>query len=102
MGLDLIGPYLTSLRHRCHYYLVIIDCFSNGVEIIPLKRTSAKSVTTSFFNEFISKYGTPLQGVSDNGGQFVNDLFHRLEMFHTETVPYRPEANMAERVLLLK
>ncbi|GFY28006.1 retrovirus-related Pol polyprotein from transposon 297 [Trichonephila clavipes] len=40
--------------------------------------------------------------INDNGPQFISDVFehlsHRLDIKHTKTVTYRPQANLTERV----
>ncbi|GFY27967.1 retrovirus-related Pol polyprotein from transposon 297 [Trichonephila clavipes] len=44
----------------------------------------------------------PISLISDNGPQFISDVFehlsHRLDIKHTKTVTYRPQANLTERV----
>ncbi|GFV86219.1 retrovirus-related Pol polyprotein from transposon 17.6 [Trichonephila clavipes] len=47
-------------------------------------------------------YGAPISLISDNGPQFISDVFehlsHRLDIKHMKTVTYRPQANLTERV----
>ncbi|GFX57469.1 retrovirus-related Pol polyprotein from transposon 17.6, partial [Trichonephila clavipes] len=48
------------------------------------------------------RYGAPISLISDNGPQFISDVFehlsHRLDIKHMKTVTYRPQANLTERV----
>ncbi|GFU26112.1 retrovirus-related Pol polyprotein from transposon 17.6 [Trichonephila clavipes] len=48
------------------------------------------------------RYGAPISLISDNGPQFISDVFehlsHRLDIKHMKTVTYRPQSNLTERV----
>ncbi|GFW81218.1 retrovirus-related Pol polyprotein from transposon opus [Trichonephila clavipes] len=50
----------------------------------------------------LPRYGAPISLISDNGPQFISDVFehlsHRLDIKHMKTVTYRPQANLTERV----
>ncbi|GFU11846.1 transposon Tf2-9 polyprotein [Trichonephila clavipes] len=100
--LDLLGPYPRSRVRRNRYVLVITDHFSKLAEIIPLKKASARVIADNFFDNYISRFGTPIKLISDNGPQFISDIFEnlseRLGIRHVKTVVYRPQANRTERV----
>ncbi|KFM64846.1 Retrotransposable element Tf2 protein type 2, partial [Stegodyphus mimosarum] len=102
IGIDLLGPYPRSKVNKSRYLLVIVDHFSKWLELIPLKRASAKIVVDSILNKYILKYGAPLKVISDNGPQFVSKMFEemcaKLGIRHLKMVPYRPQSNIAERV----
>ncbi|GFY12050.1 retrovirus-related Pol polyprotein from transposon 17.6 [Trichonephila clavipes] len=99
--LDLLGPYPTSRVRRNRYVLVITDHFSKWAEIIPFKKASARVIAGNFFN-YISRFGAPVKLITDNGPQFISDIFEhlneRLGIRHVEIVVYRPQANRTERV----
>ncbi|GFY28203.1 retrovirus-related Pol polyprotein from transposon opus [Trichonephila clavipes] len=100
--LDLLGPYPVSRVRRNRYVLVIMDHFSKWAEIIPLKKASARVIGDNFFDNYISRFGAPIKLISDNGPQFISDIFEnlseRLGLRHVKTVVYRPQANRTERV----
>ncbi|GFX76148.1 retrovirus-related Pol polyprotein from transposon 17.6 [Trichonephila clavipes] len=100
--LDFLGPYPVSRVRRNRYVLVITDHFSKGAEIIPLKKASARVKADNFFDNYISLFGAPIKLISDNGPQFISDIFgnlsERLGIRHVKTVVYRPQANRTERV----
>ncbi|GFV75325.1 retrovirus-related Pol polyprotein from transposon 412 [Trichonephila clavipes] len=100
--LDLLGPYPVSRVRRNRYVLVITDHFSKWAEIIPLKKASARVIADNFFDNYISRFGAPIKLISDNGPQFISDIFEnlseRLSIRHVNTVVYRPQANRTERV----
>lgn len=93
---------LSSVKYWNRYCLVIVEYFSKWVELISLQRASAKTEATTFYNQFNSEFGTPLQIVSNNRCQLVSevlpDICNRLQIQHILTVLYFPQANMAERV----
>ncbi|GFV12892.1 retrovirus-related Pol polyprotein from transposon 17.6 [Trichonephila clavipes] len=100
--LDLLGPYPVSRVRRNRYVLVITDHFSKWAEIMPLKKASARGIADMFFDNYISRFGAPIKLISDNGPQFIYDIFEnlseRLGLRHVKTVVYRPQANRTERV----
>ncbi|GFV86982.1 transposon Tf2-9 polyprotein [Trichonephila clavipes] len=100
--LDLLDPYPVSRVRRNRYVLVITDHFSKWAEIIPLKKASARVIADNFFDNCISRFGAPIKLISDNGPQFISDIFEklseRLGIRHVKTVVYRPQANRTERV----
>ncbi|GFY31678.1 retrovirus-related Pol polyprotein from transposon 297 [Trichonephila clavipes] len=100
--LDLLGPYTVSRVRRNRYVLVITDRFSKWAEIIPLKKASARVIADNFFDNYILRFGAPIKLISDNGPQFISDIFEklseRLGIGHVKTVVYRPQANRTERV----
>ncbi|GFY27475.1 retrovirus-related Pol polyprotein from transposon 297 [Trichonephila clavipes] len=78
------------------------DHFSKWAEIIPLKKSSARVIADNFFDNYVSRFGAPIKLISDNGPQFISDIFEnlseRLGIRHVKTVVYRPQANRTERV----
>ncbi|GFW26000.1 retrovirus-related Pol polyprotein from transposon 412 [Trichonephila clavipes] len=100
--LDLLGPYPVSRPERYKFILVISDHFTKWCELIPLRKASAQTIANAFFDNYIALYGAPISLISDNGPQFISDVFehlsHRLDIKHMRTVTYRPQANITERV----
>ncbi|GFX33273.1 retrovirus-related Pol polyprotein from transposon 17.6 [Trichonephila clavipes] len=100
--LDFLCPYPVSRVRRNRYILVITDHFSKWAEIIPFKKASARVIEDNFFDNYISCFGAPIKLISDNGPQFISDIFEnlseRLGIRHVKTVVYRPQANRTERV----
>ncbi|GFW44231.1 retrovirus-related Pol polyprotein from transposon 412 [Trichonephila clavipes] len=96
--LDLLGPYPASRTERYKFLLVITNHFTKCSELIPLRKASAQAL----FENYISSYGAPISLISDNGIQFISEVFehlsHRLDIKHMKTVTYRPQANLTERV----
>ncbi|GFY03818.1 retrovirus-related Pol polyprotein from transposon 17.6 [Trichonephila clavipes] len=84
------------------FLLVITDYFTQWSELIPLRKASAEAIINALFENYISRYGAPISLISDNGPQFISEVFehlsHRMDIKHMKTVTYRPQANLTERV----
>ncbi|GFV47153.1 retrovirus-related Pol polyprotein from transposon 17.6 [Trichonephila clavipes] len=100
--LDLLGPYPASRPERYRFLLVITDHFTKWSELIPLRKASAQAIANALFENYISRYGAAITLISDNGPQFISEVFehlsHRLDIKHMKTATYRPQANLTERV----
>ncbi|GFU15194.1 retrovirus-related Pol polyprotein from transposon 17.6 [Trichonephila clavipes] len=78
-----------------------MDYFTKWLEVIPLKKASVKVIADSLFDNYISRYGASTTMTSDNGPQFISEIFEHLSNrlgIHVKTVVYRPQSNRTERV----
>lgn len=96
IAVDILGPLpLTENGNR--YIFVICDCFTKWTEAIAIANQEAKTVAKAFVNEFLCRFGTPLQIHSDQGSNFGSKLFHDMcDLFQidkTRTTSMRPQAN---------
>ncbi|KAL0193255.1 hypothetical protein M9458_011551 [Cirrhinus mrigala] len=81
--------------------LVVMDAYSKWPEVAIMKSTSAEK-TIEKLGEIFSRFGPPVQFVSDNGPQFIS---HEMATFllangvqHIKSSPYHPATNgLAER-----
>ncbi|GFT27330.1 transposon Tf2-6 polyprotein [Trichonephila clavipes] len=84
--LDLLGSYPASRPERYRFLLVITDHFTKWSELIPLRITSTQAIANALFENYISRYGAPISLISDNGPQFISEVFehlsHRLDIKH--------------------
>ncbi|GFU34471.1 transposon Tf2-9 polyprotein [Trichonephila clavipes] len=100
--LDLLGSYPASRHERYKFIVVICDHFTKWCELIHLRKSSAQAIANALFDNYIARYGAPISLISDNGPQFISDVFeylsHRLDIKRMKTVTYRPQANLTERV----
>ncbi|GFW66566.1 retrovirus-related Pol polyprotein from transposon 297 [Trichonephila clavipes] len=64
--------------------------------------TKSFGIANALFENYISRYGAPTSLISDNGPQFISDVFeplsHRLDIKHIKMVTYRQQATLTERV----
>ena len=101
LALDLTGPHVTSSQgHK--YILTMIDHFSRWAEAFPVRNQEAHTVARVLVDQWISRYGCPLQILTDQGPCFESALFadlcKMLDVSKVRTSPYKPSTNgMIER-----
>lgn len=84
-----------------HNFLVVIDAHSKWPEVFCTKsQTSAQTI--EYLRIIFSRFGLPLQLVSDNAQTFANDEFAQFMAVngikHTTSAPFHPATNdLAER-----
>ena len=101
--IDIIGPVppatLPTVVHHLpfRYPHTCIDRATRCCEAISLIDTTATSVAIAFMSGLISRFGVPLQVVTDRGSQFECELFNNLSSIigfhHIRTTSYHPQAN---------
>jgi hypothetical protein len=100
VAFDLIGPLPPSEDNE-RWIFVIEDVATKWIELFAMETASAENCATLLMNEVILRYGTPRKFISDNGTQFVGATFQQLmycmDIEHTFTPVYHPEANPVER-----
>ena len=90
----------SSEGHR--YCLTMVDRFTRWPEAVPMSDQEASTVARIFYDNWISRFGTPLRITTDQGRQFESHLFKHLNRLlgttHLRTTAYHPAANgMVER-----
>jgi len=94
--MDVVGAVTLSARGNKHI-LTVQDAFSKYFICVAMPDQEAKTVAKAFFQEVICKFGIPKKLVTDNGTNFVSDLFKELckmlGVKKIETSPYHPQAN---------
>ena len=94
--LDFLGPLPKTARGN-EYVLMIVDQFTKWVECLPLPSQTAEQTARAFVDQFIARFGCPLQIFTDRGSNFESVLFKEvcelLRIHKTRTTPYRPSAN---------
>jgi len=96
IGLDLSGPYPTSLSGN-RYIVSFIDLYSGWPEAFPVADKSAENIVHLLQEEIIPRFGCPIQIVSDNGTENVNrkvkETLEEMNIHHIKTSYYSPQAN---------
>uniref|UniRef100_T1IIL7 RNA-directed DNA polymerase n=1 Tax=Strigamia maritima TaxID=126957 RepID=T1IIL7_STRMM len=100
IGLDLMGPKpMTTNRNK--FILVIVDYATGWVEVVPLRNAKILTLVPHIMR-FFQTYGVPRYIVSDNGKQFVSDIYNALcenaGIIPNRTSPYQPQTNYTERI----
>ena len=98
---DIFGP-LRDLGRGKRYILTITDAFTKYVELVALPNKEAKTVCEALFNRWICRYSVPLEIITDQGGEFCNDLsaelFKLLQITHHHTSSRHPACNSQAEV----
>ena len=96
ISIDITGPHPRSARQN-QYILTVIDHFSKWAEAIPIRNHTAPVVARALMVHVFSRFGTPLQLLSDRGPEFESELFSQLmkwlEIDKVRTTPYKPSTN---------
>ena len=95
VSIDIMGP-LPITSHGNRYIVSMIDKFSKFCLLIPVKDIKALSIIRAF-ERWICLFGPPEALLSDNGSQFVSEIFkHYTNSTGTKqkfASPYYPETN---------
>lgn len=96
--LDIVGP----LEETCNgdkYILTFEDDLTRFTDCYALRDMEASTVARLFFDQIVSRYGIPKAVVTDQGTNFVSELFKRtcklLKIKKMQTTAYHPQSNGA-------
>jgi transposase InsO family protein len=96
VAIDLTGPHPKS-RSGHVFILTIIDLFTKWAEAIPIRNKEAITVARALFDVVFSRFGVPMQLLSDNGREFDNivlkELCRLLEIDKIRTTVYKASTN---------
>ena len=100
-GVDIVGPVPRS-KSGFQYMVFATDYFSGWVCGRQLRYQTAGAVAKFVYEEVITKHGCPKEMVSDQGSQFMGEVFmillKTMSIKHRRSAAYNPQANgRAER-----
>ena len=80
LHLDIVGPLETSRNfeeenspHR--YVVTFIDRYTKWIEAQAICGISAEEVANAFIATWVTRFGVPLELITDRGKQFESELF---------------------------
>lgn len=101
LGVDIMGPFPRSSAGN-NYLLVFVDYYSRWVELFPLRRATAETVSQVLIRDILTRWGVPDYILSDRGSQFISLVFEetckKWNLKQKKTTPYHPQTNLTERV----
>lgn len=95
VGVDMIGPIQTSASGN-KYIVTAIDYMSKNIEATAVPDKSSKTTAEFFYKDIICRHGTPVEVVTDQGGEFLGEfqtLLDKCGIDHRTTSAYHPQAN---------
>jgi hypothetical protein len=95
-GINLMGPLpMTRRGHR--FIVVATDYLTKFAEVRALKSLVKHEVARFLYERVFIRFGTPLEIVSNNGPQFLNEVMESLlaclAVKHRFTTMYKPSIN---------
>ena len=77
VSIDIFGP-LSLSKAGNRYILVVCDCFTKWTEKVAISNQEARTVAEAFVNNFVCRFGVPLQLHNDQGKCFESKLFQEM------------------------
>ena len=94
-NIDTMGPFPPDEFGNI-YAIVIVDCFTRFVTLYASKTKDADEAAEIMVQQ-MGHYGTPAQFLSDNGGEYINDIIGELLNMtgteHVSTIAHSHEEN---------
>ena len=101
VAIDVLGP-LTETHQGNQYILVVGDYWTKWMEAYAMEDQQAETVAAKLVDEFVCRFGVPMELHSDQGRNFESAVFQEmcklLGITKTRTTPYNPKSDgMVER-----
>lgn len=89
--------HLEKCKGGYKYILVIMDHYTHFAQAYACTNKSAKTAAEKIFRDFVLKFGFPTKLHRDQGKEWENKLFAKMEAYcnirGSHTTPYHPQGN---------
>ena len=97
-GIDFVGPIKPPARGtHAEYIIVATDYLTKWVEAKATVKNDARTTARFLYEYVFTRYGLPIELVSDQGKHFINEVIEYLlaefMVIHRRSAPYHPQAN---------
>ncbi|MCO5567507.1 hypothetical protein L7F22_021201 [Adiantum nelumboides] len=97
-GIDFVGSIAPpAYKSHAQYIIVAIDYLTKWVEAKATTKNDAKTIAQFLYENIFTRYGLPIEIVSDRGTHFINEVIENLldefMVVHRKSAPYHPQAN---------
>ncbi|MCO5594194.1 hypothetical protein L7F22_048218 [Adiantum nelumboides] len=96
-GIDFVGLCPSAYKSHAQYIIVATDYLTKWVEAKATTKNDAKTTTQFLYENIFTRYGFPIEIVSDRGIHFINEVIEQLldefMVIHRKSAPYHPQAN---------
>jgi len=96
VSVDITGPHPKSSRQNV-FILTLVDHFSKWAEAIAIPNHTATTVAKALVVHVFSRFGMPIEILTDRGAEFESELFCQLlrwlEIDKLRTTAYKPSSN---------
>ncbi|RCN49921.1 integrase core domain protein [Ancylostoma caninum] len=93
---DVVGPLPPTLTGN-RFIIVFVDAFSKFIIAEPIPDQKATTTADIFVNRVVSRFGPPETLVTDQGTNYMSDIFRNtlktLNVTHRTSTPYHHESN---------
>jgi hypothetical protein len=97
-GLDYVGPIKPAARgSQARYIIVATDYMTKWAEARAVRKADARSTARFIYEHVITRFGCPIELVTDRGTHFINEviteLLGKFMIIHRKSTPYYPRGN---------
>ena len=97
-GIDFVGPINPpAYRTKAQYIIVATDYLTKWVEAKATPKNDARTTSCFLYEYVFTRYGLPIEIISDRGTHFLNEVIHYLldefMVIHIKSASYHPQEN---------